>query len=186
MNCEQARDLMHDALDGIISAGGRGQLDEHLNACDACRAEFHQLLEMDRGLADLRAMTELPVNRSRVAAPIFRPHHVTRAAAAIVILLGGGLLVRTTMKTERMPVPVGRPAAPAAVASAVVTLTDESADRYLAEVVDSGEPGVHIIWLHPAVGGESNTKEQPTGRSVTPSQPQSAMLASAPTVRYRR
>ena len=43
MNCEQVQGLFPDCLAGTLPEGARAELEEHLEACAACRAEQESL-----------------------------------------------------------------------------------------------------------------------------------------------
>ena len=47
MNCTEAHELIHDALDGTASAEATARLHEHLRACEECAREWDALAGVD-------------------------------------------------------------------------------------------------------------------------------------------
>jgi predicted anti-sigma-YlaC factor YlaD len=56
--CIEAREIIHEMLDGPIPAERAAALETHLDACDACRDFQAELLLVQRGLRDL---SEIPM-----------------------------------------------------------------------------------------------------------------------------
>ena len=73
IDCTGFRQMMHDALDGSLDAGGREAFDGHLATCDACRTEFEALER------SLELFTALP---DPGPGPEFAAEVVTKARAA--------------------------------------------------------------------------------------------------------
>jgi hypothetical protein len=65
MNCQDARRLIEEQLDGEISESDRALLREHVSSCDACGGEIALELALDRVLSDsslVRAPARLDVS----------------------------------------------------------------------------------------------------------------------------
>ncbi len=123
MNCEQARRLMQDILDG--TQVDHAELDGHCAECPQCRAEWRQLQALDSAVrADMRC--DVPVEcRDRVIADTLRgiesrQGHAVRgarwprwvaAAAALIVAFSFGLYAgrtvwpREVIVTETVKVP---------------------------------------------------------------------------------
>jgi len=120
MTHEQARELMHDALDGAVEA--RDRLAGHLADCDDCAAEFATLERAQEAVAATVACEppEDRLERATVAAlaladePRGRPWVALAAAAALLLAFGVGLLAgrsawpREVVRVERVPQVVER------------------------------------------------------------------------------
>ena len=146
MNCDRAHNLMHDEFDGVSPSADSDRLIEHLASCEACRKVRVQLTEIAAGFGELRTLSDLPERNSRSIT--FRMARLTRIAAVIALLIGGALIVRTTLQTGDLA--PDRPVA-MAVRTPTVVLAAESADRYVAVMAETGDPHVHLVWLHTAV-----------------------------------
>lgn len=117
MTCTEARDLMHQALDGCEEA--RRRLEAHLAECPECRDEFEALQRAQDVVAEMVA-SEPPedrLERAMVAALAVADHRQhTRSpwaalamAAAVLVAFGVGLLAgravwpREVVRMERVP-----------------------------------------------------------------------------------
>lgn len=92
MTHDEAFALMMDALDGVLTAGNRIRLDDHLVACPECRAEWDSLQVVDSLLAGA-TMVPAPDGfgqrlEARLAVPSWR-----RAFGALFALGLGSLLI---------------------------------------------------------------------------------------------
>ena len=113
MNCEQARRVMQDVLDG--TQADHAELDAHCAECPQCRAEWRQLQAIDSAVrAGVRC--DVPVEcRDRVMADALRrielrqghaargtrwPRRVATAALLIAIFVGGIYAGRTVWPRE--------------------------------------------------------------------------------------
>lgn len=105
--CEDIRELLSARIDGELSDAESRKLDEHLDACPACRQE---LAEMERIWRSLDVLSEVKVpagladrTLARVLSPERHPaatsrrfrwaYPVATAAAILAVLLVGSLLV---------------------------------------------------------------------------------------------
>lgn len=55
MDCQKARQMMNEAVDGRLDAGSRAQLEAHLVICPSCREEYRQISALHR---DMQALPE--------------------------------------------------------------------------------------------------------------------------------
>ncbi len=92
LNCEQARELLHDRIDGDLAAVDGQRLDAHLSRCEACRRWAREMGRVQAALGELREASrhfgeaaERPSGGRRRASRGWRP---MRIAAAL--LLGAG------------------------------------------------------------------------------------------------
>jgi hypothetical protein len=105
MNCETARQQFGAYADGELPPGHAAEIEQHIDRCTACAAEFRELREMLGRFADtavVKAPAELwsLVERRLDGAPPGREAHrlmfwsrrLIVAAASIAILVGGGVL----------------------------------------------------------------------------------------------
>ena len=109
MTCEEARNLIQDKVDGLLSEADSGLLGRHLGQCSRCRAELVELLAIDSVLAD--------------SAVIPAPRWLPDAVAAEI---RRGAAARTII--ERIVIGVGAPAAAAAAVAALRPLTASEAE----------------------------------------------------------
>ena len=102
MKCKQALSLMERALDGVIRPSETALLDKHLASCERCRAEYCDLMEMDRSLSEAlplqqtlgdgfaaKVMDNIPERRSRLSIlkEAFQMSRLKYAVASMIILL---------------------------------------------------------------------------------------------------
>ena len=120
MRCDEARELMHEALDG--SAEAREALDGHLADCAGCAAEFAALQGAQQAVAATvdREPPEERLERATVAALALvgerrrSPWAALAAAAAVLLAFGLGLCAgrsawpREVVRIERVPQVVER------------------------------------------------------------------------------
>ena len=158
MTCEQARTLLHDEHDDVLTPAQQARLDAHLRSCPACQSHRHQLQLLVGALDLLRIETDSEVVRENAArsttgrtAGRFRVAGMLAASAAAVILLSLG----PWHTRQRSPVAIpdtGKPQvsvepAPAVPAPVVVNLQGRSADTLLVVKVHSSQPNVHVFRL---------------------------------------
>ncbi len=158
MTCEQARTLLHDEHDDVLTPAQQARLDAHLGSCQACQIHRRRLQSLVGALDLLRVETDSEVVRENAArstagrtAGRFRVAGMLVASAAAVILL----LLGPWHARQRPPVAVpdaGQsqvPVKPATVAATpvVVNLQGRSAETLLAIEVHSSQPNVHVFQL---------------------------------------
>lgn len=166
MNCEQARHLCHDRLDGLIEACDDASLSAHLATCNECHIYCAQMGELSDTFAGLARQSEL-VGRADAAAgfapaTVQRPPYapawlrIGRVAAAIALLVGGGYYAYraggplppeqpTTVEVDAPGVPV---IAQAAQRPARIALTGASIDDLMFVRHETKQPRVHLFRLH--------------------------------------
>lgn len=86
MNCQEARRLIEEQLDGEISEKNAGRLREHIDSCSACAAELALSVAMDRALSDsgvVRAPARLDAS---VAHEIVRRAALRRRAESLAVV----------------------------------------------------------------------------------------------------
>lgn len=167
MTCEQARDRIHDRLDGLLSDDGAKRLDRHLESCESCRTLFEQLNRLDRGLAALRSLSDLPdLDRQPPIRMRSAPRgvRVWRAAAALALVIGAGFAAMSWMNRtgEKSGAEFVEAPATETVRAPTIALGEKSAEMYVAVMQDTDQPDVHIVWLHRTVG-------TPRERTIGPS-----------------
>jgi len=111
MDCNRARDLFSDHLDGVLDPRLKGELHEHLVTCPSCaalRAAFGEVVDA------LRATPELPVPMGlvdrvveatrRLPRPAFRvprmPFWMQAAAALLAVAVTGLVLIAVRPETR--------------------------------------------------------------------------------------
>lgn len=156
MDCAGFVNWMHDRLDGRLSAEQRDRLQAHVAQCATCEAHWIELQAVVEGLVGLRRQSRIeeaygpiPSGRSRrwVAG-------VLRVAAALGLACGAGIIVQTMLQ---QPGSVRDSAAPTVAslhdaATVQVSLVGDSIGRYLLTTEPTGDPRVHLVWLHQTVG----------------------------------
>ncbi len=157
VRCQDARDLIHDRIDGVAEASAIEALDAHVDICADCRRYADQMRALNDAFDQLRRESEIP---QAPAAPWYG--RLARIAAAVLIAAGAGwYLIRSRPSDDRAPVvriahsPVEptqavqppRGASPMPVAS--VELTGKSASSFVAMPRESGHPRVHVYILYP-------------------------------------
>ena len=95
LNCEQAKELSLQDIDGEISAENKVLLSEHLDTCESCRLEYEQLKAVSAYLRELAievpnelhegVMAEIGKEKKSRARFMRRIRILTGAAAAAVI-----------------------------------------------------------------------------------------------------
>jgi putative zinc finger protein len=161
MKCDECHDLMHAQLDGELQAQKQNQLFSHLNACAGCHDLFADYVRVQGALANLRDETELSPIHPQLAtrqppSRLWTRRFSTtgRIAAAIGLLFVGGWLLRSTLiesPTEHDPGVIANVDSESQF-EPFVRLSPNSAKQFLAVPVESDEPRVHIVWLHPVAG----------------------------------
>ena len=167
MNCEQATEFMDLRTDGDLAVEGSEALAAHLIACRSCRTLSAQMERLDVVLADLGRENDAMLVHARPESWVRRePIRPTSrwsilgglAAAACVglmTLVSSALLDRSA-RIETI-VRVDRPFS--------IRLFGESEQTLLAAHVDSGVPGVHLVYLAPiAQADDDDTATQPAPR----------------------
>jgi anti-sigma factor RsiW len=121
MSCEQARELIHQVLDGdLMDAALRGELNTHLARCFQCRsaeAELHAIQSALRDLApqsmsdaaldDVWTRTSRP-QRHRFGRPSPRQWWAAAAAAVLAVTLYGAFQLNGSVNTEPTPEEIAR------------------------------------------------------------------------------
>ena len=156
MNCEQARELWHDHIDGLADTAA-AEFDSHASACDACRIWREEMRRVAGVLDELRVQTE----RIGTDPIILRPRRriapwwtIGRIAAGIALMIGAGAYVynnRTPTNggdTSRPIVVVPPPLTVPVPASMVLTGTSEN--QYISVRHETSSPNVHIFRLYRA------------------------------------
>lgn len=77
MNCREARPLIHDYLDGALE-GSTQQLQQHLQACVACREELERLERTDAFIRHMPALDVSAGFTDRVMKAVPKPSPMTR------------------------------------------------------------------------------------------------------------
>jgi putative zinc finger protein len=98
MNCEHIRDLLTEYLDGELPEQQRGEVAEHLAACDTCRAEFEALSKTARLVGALpRAGAPAGLSEAVVAeaARVVRARNASRVSRWVAA--GGWLAAAATL-----------------------------------------------------------------------------------------
>ena len=169
MNCEQATEFMDLRTDGELAVASSEALGAHLSTCRACRTLSGRMERLDAALADLARENDAMVAHARPV-PVVRREPVRSvsrwgvlgglAAAACVglmTLVSSALLDRSARITDKVIVQNERPFS--------VQLFGESEQTLLAAHVDSGVPGVHLVYLAPIIGADrENAATQPVPR----------------------
>jgi len=100
MNCRDALDLVHGYIDGELDLVKSLEIEQHLDACPACKVKYDQVRELGSGIrAHALYHAAPPALRARVAAALPREHASgaralgwggMAAALAVFTLLGLG------------------------------------------------------------------------------------------------
>lgn len=95
LNCEQAKELLQQDIDGEISTEDKALLAEHLNSCENCQNEYEQLKAVSSYLSELAievptelhesVMAEIGKEKKTRARFMRRIRVLTGAAAAAVV-----------------------------------------------------------------------------------------------------
>ncbi len=167
MNCRTARQLVHAELDGELSAVRRAALDEHLQACDACRAVRSQLLAIRSAMRRLAAASEpadtplppIPFSPVRRVPWLGIPAWTWAAAAVIVLCFAGWLAKDMVHRSPVGPAPVAvnrnQVVEPLTVATLPQPAPQETTEVTIQTPPDtivlpykSRNPRVTILWLY--------------------------------------
>ena len=109
LDCDRVRELLADRdRDGVVP-WGKAQVDAHLDACEACRADAEVVRMVRADAITLPAgLEERVVMAVRRPSPRRRwmPSHLALAASVVFALLAGGLLLRDPDMTNDAP-PIG-------------------------------------------------------------------------------
>jgi predicted anti-sigma-YlaC factor YlaD len=149
MDCAKARELMDDALDGIIASPDLAVLSDHLGECERCRDEMALARSIDRALAD-----ELPAR-----APAWLGVAVSRGIARREEAQG---LIQTALVTAGIASAIAGTwlALRATLAGLDISRVESGADRLLAPVaaklaaLSTLTPGLPTSWSsNPGVFG---------------------------------
>ncbi|WP_164214315.1 anti-sigma-W factor RsiW [Virgibacillus sp. YIM 98842] len=111
-NNKEARELMHQYLDGGLPTEEENKLRLHLEDCEACQQHFHELkrtITLIQSAESVTApegftanvMNNLPAEKKRMKyMRWFKAHPVITAAAIFFILMVGGMLSMWNQNTE--------------------------------------------------------------------------------------
>lgn len=110
LDCEQMERMLADALGDELSDSDRQEFDAHLEACDACRAEYQSLMKTlnitrDR-LSGADVMAERPDRRPTTRIRRTSGWALVRYAAAIAIAFGSGYAMRAIRQADIEPGPI--------------------------------------------------------------------------------
>ena len=174
MKCDRAQQLWHDQRDGEAAPEDQAALATHLQECSACRSYHRELDQTDAALNALRLETafigsqpaQQRPNRA-LTAPypprVFRIWRAVRIAAAVGLAVGAGLYwsgngsgpppAEFPSLSPELPSPEPPPVAEPA-AAAQVSLTDGSAEEFIAVQRPSSRSNVHVYWLYRTGGNK--------------------------------
>jgi len=62
MACEKYSELMMQYMDGVLTADGKANLDEHMNICEGCQEDFAAYNEILQGINDAVEIVEAPAD----------------------------------------------------------------------------------------------------------------------------
>ncbi len=167
LHCQQARQAWHDQIDGLATPDLVVAMQLHLAHCDQCRIYCDQMKALVGGLDYLRLISEnVPAHTKHEKRQVRQLYQrAARIAAAIAIVIGAGLYLSTLQRSSDQTV-VDRPVPRAVVqvtqtakappiaappARAIVRLTGESAEKYIAVQRDTGNPKVHLFVFYPVI-----------------------------------
>ena len=181
MNCEQARQLWHDWLDGLSGSAADAESEAHMSACAACRVWRDQMQRVAGALDELRIETEQigaspSRDREGVVASIVpfddRPRRrpaawwaFGRIAAGIALMIAEGSYVYNNRSATNGSRPtITHPVDPpefTAPARATMVLTGTSANQYISVRRETSSPNVHVFRLYRAyTRSEAETKAE--------------------------
>ncbi|HKQ50206.1 MAG TPA: zf-HC2 domain-containing protein [Phycisphaerae bacterium] len=151
--CNEIRSLMADWLDGELSAALRVRVDEHLAACDSCRAAFDQMQAMGGDLALLgRAGDRMAVGATQRVQVTPTWSRAWVRAAAVTLLVAGGVYFAVARRGNVEPVAIvertpiqGESLQPDR--PAIVSPGECSAPGRAAVALATSNPRVRIVWL---------------------------------------
>lgn len=159
MNCETAREAIHDLLDGDRGAAPDPELAAHLASCPACRETLDDLAALQDSLRDLPREPLPPATLDVVWKTTVRARGTTRprilgswraaAAAVFVTALGASTLYLVSLPS----VPPGPSAAELAHAEAQAELVFGYTARALAATREATARQVIESKVSPAVRG---------------------------------
>ena len=162
MNCEQAHDLIHAELDGVITAEQQLALQTHTETCGSCGLIRTQFRAMEKSFDWLAEQSEVVPSAAPAEPTIIRGPWVRRAA--------GFAVAAAACVALYLALPFGGPQGEVEIVSdqpaqpkLEFRLTGESFDKYLAVEQESTEPNVHIVWLYKNQGysKESSQLDRP-------------------------
>ena len=172
LHCQQARQAWHDQIDGLATPDLVAAMQLHLGHCDQCRIYCDQINAVVGGLDYLRAISQnVPAHSKHEKRQVRRLYlRTVRIAAAIAIVIGAGLYLSTLQRSSDQtvadrPVPKATvqvtqtakaPPMAAPPARAIVRLTGESAEKYIAVQRDTGNPKVHLFVFYPVIQESSS------------------------------
>jgi len=176
MNCEQAKQVWHDRIDGCSDLAAAAEMQQHLAACIECRRYCRQMDDLADALACLREQSEQAVMPQRVSGRRFTLNYRRLAglAAAAILLVVAGLLLRTPQRaanqfaarndatnatTQIMPLAEISTQNATAESQTSVTLIGESAETQLAVKREPGNPRVHLYIVYPLAERMSAEKD---------------------------
>lgn len=159
VNCERARQLWHDQIDGCADPGSIAEMQVHLRTCDECRRYSRQMADLIDGLNALRLASQ-NVPHSMVRQPVQKRSGLLRfaRAAAIVFAVFGTLLYVANsyrhwpevQSVGNRPHVIGQESGGRVPEpKAHVELTGQSEKTQLVVVRDSGNPQVHLFSIYP-------------------------------------
>lgn len=168
MNCQTARECMHERFDSLLSNNDARRLENHLQSCPSCRVLYDQLAEVQRGLDVLRSVSKLEDCRDGAIVRPATPRHVrrwSRLAAALALAAGIGLVARMMLdeRTNRTHAPPPPDVTPVVAYPPIVRLGASSSTQYMPVMQETDRPDVHIVWLYHALPARSDDRASPAG-----------------------
>jgi hypothetical protein len=168
MNCEQAKQLWHDRIDGCSDLGAVAEMQQHLAGCVECRRYCRQMDDLADALACLRDQSERAVMPRQMPRRLVMLNYRRLAglAAAAIILVVAGLFLRTPQRAPNQFAARNNDAGPttqimqttdissqnaAPEFRTSVNLIGESAETQLAVKRETGNPRVHLYIVYPLV-----------------------------------
>ncbi len=176
MNCEQAQTCFVDLWRGALEGASRGEVDEHLETCAACRAEYEAGRRYWEALGEMPAIEAGPALRSGFYGALHEwrkrderrggtrawLRHPAAAIAAAALLVGAGIGIGrfTAMHDESRVANLQREVSDMRQLMALSLLEQQSASERLTGVsfasrVEPGDNQVPVALLR-ALGSDPN------------------------------
>jgi hypothetical protein len=175
--CNEIREAIYDRLDSGSRLGDDRVIEQHVKVCESCARFEREMLEVHRGLSDLREMSVLPNSR------VVKARFLIRAAAAVAFLLITGASVRSWLMStgfsppdDRVAVVVDSPF----VADPVDVLVASSTAKLIAVPAPTTDSHVHVVWFHRVTQSVAEKRRELPGPGAGGWQPgDDGVLASA-------
>jgi predicted anti-sigma-YlaC factor YlaD len=162
MDCEKARKLWNDVIDGSEGSAPLEEMNAHFESCLECKKYKKQMADLLGVLDDLRSESEEGPVQSRPTTQLRRAIGFwMKIAAGIMIVLGTTIFLATQHQNHKptdMPVIVSR-SVDEVPQTSIVGLKQESARTLLAVQCKTDHPRVHLFVLYPLARATSVEKK---------------------------